>query len=50
MLFKAFAVIDAFPICLDTTNADQIVATVRVDLAPGFHRAFGFHLTFQQSK
>jgi len=35
MLFKEFANIDAFPICLDTTNVDQIVSTVRA-IAPGF--------------
>ena len=35
LLFKAFADIDAFPICLDTKNADEIVETV-VRLAPVF--------------
>jgi malate dehydrogenase (oxaloacetate-decarboxylating) len=35
MLFKEFAGIDAFPICLDTKDVDQIVATVRA-IAPGF--------------
>lgn len=35
MLFKEFANIDAFPICLDTTDVDQIVSTVRA-IAPGF--------------
>jgi len=35
MLFKEFANIDAFPICLDTTDVDQIVATVKA-IAPGF--------------
>lgn len=35
MLFKEFANIDAFPICLDTTDVDQIVATVKA-IAPVF--------------
>src|SRR5215218_7070074 len=35
MLFKEFAGVDAFPICLDTKDPDEIVATVRA-LAPGF--------------
>jgi len=35
MLFKEFAGVDAFPICLDTKDADEIVETVR-RLAPGF--------------
>ncbi|MEB3829017.1 malic enzyme-like NAD(P)-binding protein [Phormidium sp. CCY1219] len=35
MLFKAFAEIDAFPICLDTQNADEIVETVK-NIAPVF--------------
>jgi malate dehydrogenase (oxaloacetate-decarboxylating) len=35
LLFKAFADIDAFPICLDTQDADEIVETV-VRLAPVF--------------
>jgi malate dehydrogenase (oxaloacetate-decarboxylating) len=35
MLFKQFAGIDAFPICLDTKNVDEIVATV-VRIAPIF--------------
>ncbi|MGN6598462.1 MAG: NAD-dependent malic enzyme [Actinomycetes bacterium] len=34
-LFKRFAGIDAFPICLDTQDADEIVRTVQV-LAPVF--------------
>jgi malate dehydrogenase (oxaloacetate-decarboxylating) len=34
-LFKRFADIDAFPICLDTTDADEIVRTVKA-IAPGF--------------
>jgi malate dehydrogenase (oxaloacetate-decarboxylating) len=35
MLFKEFAGVDAFPICLDTKDVDAIVATVQA-LAPGF--------------
>jgi len=35
LLFKRFANIDAFPICLDTQNVDEIVNTVRY-LAPVF--------------
>ncbi|MEX2382404.1 MAG: NAD-dependent malic enzyme [Opitutales bacterium] len=35
MLFKEFANIDAYPICLDTKDADEIVETV-ARLAPGF--------------
>jgi malate dehydrogenase (oxaloacetate-decarboxylating) len=35
MLFKEFADVDAFPICLDTKDTDEIVATVKA-LAPGF--------------
>ena len=35
MLFKQFADIDAFPICLDTKNVDEIVETV-VRIAPIF--------------
>jgi malate dehydrogenase (oxaloacetate-decarboxylating) len=34
MLFKEFAGVDAFPICLDTKDADEIVETVR-RIAPG---------------
>jgi malate dehydrogenase (oxaloacetate-decarboxylating) len=34
-LFKEFAGVDAFPICLDTTDTEEIVRTVRL-LAPGF--------------
>ncbi|MFP5333839.1 MAG: NAD-dependent malic enzyme [Actinomycetes bacterium] len=34
-LFKRFAGIDAFPICLDTTDVDEIVATVKA-IAPVF--------------
>jgi malate dehydrogenase (oxaloacetate-decarboxylating) len=33
MLFKEFAGVDAFPICLDTKETDAIVATVKVDRA-----------------
>ena len=35
MLFKEFADIDAYPICLSTKDADQIVQTVK-NIAPGF--------------
>jgi malate dehydrogenase (oxaloacetate-decarboxylating) len=35
MLFKKFAGIDAFPICLDTQNTDEIVNTIR-NIAPVF--------------
>jgi malate dehydrogenase (oxaloacetate-decarboxylating) len=35
MLFKEFAGVDAFPLCLDTRDVDEIVAIVRA-LAPGF--------------
>jgi malate dehydrogenase (oxaloacetate-decarboxylating) len=35
MLFKEFAGVDAFPICLDTVDVDEIVAVVRA-IAPGF--------------
>ena len=34
-LFKRFANIDAWPICLDTQNVDEIVQTVKM-IAPGF--------------
>jgi malate dehydrogenase (oxaloacetate-decarboxylating) len=34
-LFKAFGGVDAFPICLDTNDTDQIVETVKA-IAPGF--------------
>ena len=34
-LFKRFADIDAFPICLDTQDPDEIVRTVKA-IAPGF--------------
>ena len=35
MLFKEFADIDAYPICLDTQNVDDIVSAVKW-MAPGF--------------
>ena len=35
MLFKEFAGIDAWPICLDTTDTDEIIAVVKA-IAPGF--------------
>jgi malate dehydrogenase (oxaloacetate-decarboxylating) len=35
MLFKEFANVDAFPICLDTKDADEIVQTVK-NVAPAF--------------
>src|SRR3982750_142651 len=35
MLFKEFAGVDAFPICLSTKDPDEIVATVEA-IAPGF--------------
>jgi malate dehydrogenase (oxaloacetate-decarboxylating) len=35
MLFKEFAGVDAFPICLDTKDADEIVQIVKA-IAPGF--------------
>jgi malate dehydrogenase (oxaloacetate-decarboxylating) len=35
MLFKEFADIDAWPICLDTTDPDEIVRAVKA-IAPGF--------------
>src|SRR6185312_13757342 len=34
-LFKEFAGVDAFPICLDTTDAGEIVRTVKL-IAPAF--------------
>ena len=37
MLFKEFAGVDAFPICLDTTDPDEIVAAVKA-IAPGLRR------------
>src|SRR4051812_17900091 len=35
MLFKEFAGVDAWPICLDTRDTDEIVAVVKA-IAPGF--------------
>jgi malate dehydrogenase (oxaloacetate-decarboxylating) len=35
MLFKEFADVDAFPICLDTKDVSEIVETVKL-IAPGF--------------
>jgi malate dehydrogenase (oxaloacetate-decarboxylating) len=35
MLFKEFGGVDAFPICLDTQDTDEIVATVKA-IAPAF--------------
>ncbi len=35
MLFKEFGEVDAFPICLDTKDTDEIVETVK-RIAPGF--------------
>ncbi len=35
MLFKEFANVDAFPICLDTKDTDEIVQAVK-NIAPGF--------------
>lgn len=35
ILFKEFAGVDAFPICLDTKDTDEIVRTIKL-LAPGF--------------
>jgi malate dehydrogenase (oxaloacetate-decarboxylating) len=35
VLFKSFAGVDAFPICIDTTDVDKIVETVKI-LAPTF--------------
>ncbi|HEU4658995.1 MAG TPA: NAD-dependent malic enzyme [Capillimicrobium sp.] len=35
MLFKEFGGVDGFPICLDTKDPDEIVATVKA-IAPGF--------------
>jgi malate dehydrogenase (oxaloacetate-decarboxylating) len=34
-LFKEFAEVDAFPVCLDTTDPDEIVRTVKL-IAPAF--------------
>jgi len=35
MLFKEFGNVDAFPICLDTKDAEEIIRTVK-SIAPGF--------------
>jgi len=35
MLFNAFAGIDAWPICLDTTDTEEIIRTIKA-IAPGF--------------
>ncbi len=35
LLFKKFADIDAYPICLDSQNSEEIIKTVKL-LAPGF--------------
>lgn len=35
LLFKSFADVDAFPICLDTTDSDKIVETVKLLLHMG---------------
>ncbi|SDM40983.1 NADP-dependent malic enzyme [Bacillus sp. OK048] len=35
ILFKSFAGIDGFPICLDTTDVDQLVETIKL-LSPSF--------------
>ena len=35
MLFKEFAGVDAFPICLDTNDPDEIIEAVRL-IAPTF--------------
>ena len=35
MLFKEFGGVDAFPICLDTQDADEIIATTKL-IAPSF--------------
>jgi len=35
LLFKSFGGVDAFPICLDTTNASQVIETVQ-HIAPAF--------------
>ena len=36
-LFKEFAGVDAFPICLDTKDPDEIVQAVKL-IAPGLRR------------
>ena len=35
ILFKEFANVDAFPICLDTKDVDEIVSTIQL-ISPGF--------------
>ncbi len=35
MLFKEFADVDAYPICLDTTDTEEIIDTIK-NIAPGF--------------
>ena len=35
MLFKEFGDVDAFPICLDTKDTDEIIRTIK-NIAPGF--------------
>lgn len=35
ILFKSFAGLDAFPICLDSTNIEQLIQTIKL-LAPSF--------------
>jgi malate dehydrogenase (oxaloacetate-decarboxylating) len=35
MLFKEFGNVDAFPICLDTKDTDEIIRTIK-NIAPGF--------------
>ena len=35
MLFKQLADVDSFPICLDTQDTEQIIATIKA-IAPGF--------------
>ncbi|TVX97406.1 NAD-dependent malic enzyme [Cohnella terricola] len=35
MLFKQFAGVDAFPVCLETTDADEIVRTIKA-ISPAF--------------
>jgi malate dehydrogenase (oxaloacetate-decarboxylating) len=35
MIFKQFADVDAYPICLDTTDTEEIIATIK-NIAPGF--------------
>ncbi|WP_245629883.1 hypothetical protein [Domibacillus robiginosus] len=35
LFFKAFADVDAFPVCLDTTDTDKMIETVKI-LKPSF--------------